>query len=107
MLVAEGEEILRLDAISMVAEAGSKRLRHRAAPALFVGPGCTSPAQPVAVNEHDPARHLAIIITRFAVALGRERPQPLNLLVSQPNQGIPPSLLTGPGSHQASRISES
>ena len=44
------------------------------------------PAQSITVHENNTAQHAAVINARFAVALGKERPQTLHLFVHQPKQ---------------------
>jgi hypothetical protein len=45
-----------------------------------------APPQPIAVDEDYPAQHTPVIDPRLAVALRKERPQPLHLLVGQPEK---------------------
>ena len=54
-----------------------------------IGAGRISPAQPIAVDEDDAAQNPSVVHPRPAVALGKERPQPLNLLIRQPKQACP------------------
>lgn len=49
-----------------------------------VFPGRITPAQPVAIDEDDPAQHAPIIDSRLAVALGEIWRKPRHLLISQP-----------------------
>lgn len=44
----------------------------------------TSPAQPVPVDEDDPAQHPFVVDPWLAMALGKIRRQPRHLLVRQP-----------------------
>jgi len=63
---------------------------QRLSSALYgrVGALRITPPQPNAVDEHDAAQRQAIIHLRLAVSLGKERPQPIHLLVSQPKQAL-------------------
>lgn len=60
------------------------------------------PAQPVAVDEHDAVKHLAVINVRPAVALLKERSQPLHLIVRPPKQAANASLFAEPESSHIS-----
>ncbi|OAG71659.1 hypothetical protein A0J51_03154 [Gluconobacter japonicus] len=51
-----------------------------------VFPGRITPAHTIAVHKNDAAQHTAVINARFAVALGKKRPQTFHLFVRQPKQ---------------------
>lgn len=63
-----------------------------------IGAGRISPAQPIGVDEDDAAHHPPVIHTRLAVALEKERPQSLHLIVRQQKQVAHPGHLATPES---------
>ena len=48
--------------------------------------GRIAPPQPIAIDEDYAAQHAPVIDPRLAMALGKERPQPLHLRFGQPEQ---------------------
>ncbi|KAK0357916.1 hypothetical protein LTR94_037463, partial [Friedmanniomyces endolithicus] len=62
---------------------------------------------PIAVDEDDAAQNPSVIHPRPAVALGKERPQPLNLLIRQPKQVTHSGLLAEPESDRDDHINGS
>ncbi len=72
-----------------------------------IGAGRISPAQPVAVDKDDANQDPPVIHSRLAMAVGKERPQPLDLLVRQLKQGAHPGLLAEPESDRDPHINGS
>lgn len=66
--------------------------------------GCISPAQLVAVDEHDAAHHPKIVHARLTVALETERPKPFRLIIRQSVQVGHSNLLPEPESDRAPHI---